>query len=422
MREFRTMLRRLRVPRRPAPVLAGVGLCAALLCSPALPALAQQSAFSPAITVNGKVISQFELDQRATLFALLQPGIDAALEARTSLIDDRLRQQAAEALGIEVTADAIMAGMETFAARANLPASEFTAAIGERGVAPETFRDFVSAGLVWREVIRQEFLALTPVSEREIDRAIAGGMAAGGEPNLLLSEIVIPLDGTSDAALLASRIKRFSSAPVAFAAAARVHSKSNSATQGGALDWTPLSALPPEIAAAVGGLEIGQTSELVMQPESVVLLLLRDRSSTGPAEPVAPEVAARGAMLVDFVRLPLTGQTDPAALRAGVDRCEDLMGLARGLPEETELRQSLPQGALDPATGAALAGLDAGETAIVTAGTGQQSLVMLCARTPAVDLAASRQDVRARILNQKMALRAQNHLERLRAQAHITEP
>lgn len=419
MRELRTMLRRLRAPRRPGPGLAGLGLCAALLCAPAL---AQQSAFSPAITVNGMVISQFELDQRATLFALLQPGIDAALEARNALIDDRLRQQAAEALGIEVTADQIMAGMESFAARANLPAAEFTAAIGARGVAPETFRDFISAGLVWREVIRQEFLALTPVSEREIDRAIAGGIAAGGEPSLLLSEIVIPLNGTSDAALLASRIKRFSSAPVAFSAAARVHSKSPSAAQGGALDWTPLSALPPEIAAAVGGLEIGQTSELVMQPESVVLLLLRDRSSTGPAEPVAPEAAARGAMVVDFVRLPLTGQTDPAALRAGADRCEDLLGLARGLPEETNLRQSLPERALDPATGAALAGLDAGETAIVAAGTGQQSLVMLCARKPAVELEASRQDVRARLLNQKMALRAQNHLEKLRAQAHITEP
>lgn len=419
MRELRTMLRRLRAPRRPGPGLAGLGLCAALLCAPAL---AQQSAFSPAITVNGMVISQFELDQRATLFALLQPGIDAALEARNALIDDRLRQQAAEALGIAVTADQIMAGMESFAARANLPAAEFTAAIGARGVAPETFRDFISAGLVWREVIRQEFLALTPVSEREIDRAIAGGIAAGGEPSLLLSEIVIPLNGTSDAALLASRIKRFSSAPVAFSAAARVHSKSPSAAQGGALDWTPLSALPPEIAAAVGGLEIGQTSELVMQPESVVLLLLRDRSSTGPAEPVAPEVAARGAMVVDFVRLPLTGQTDPSALRAGADRCEDLLGLARGLPEETNLRQSLPERALDPATGAALAGLDAGETAIVAAGTGQQSLVMLCARKPAVELEASRQDVRARLLNQKMALRAQNHLEKLRAQAHITEP
>lgn len=419
MRELRTMLRRLRAPRRPGPGLAGLGLCAALLCAPAL---AQQSAFSPAITVNGMVISQFELDQRATLFALLQPGIDAALEARNALIDDRLRQQAAEALGIAVTADQIMAGMESFAARANLPAAEFTAAIGARGVAPETFRDFISAGLVWREVIRQEFLALTPVSEREIDRAIAGGNAAGGEPSLLLSEIVIPLDGTSDAALLASRIKRFSSAPVAFSAAARVHSKSPSAAQGGALDWTPLSALPPEIAAAVGGLEIGQTSELVMQPESVVLLLLRDRSSTGPAEPVAPEAAARGAMVVDFVRLPLTGQTDPAALHAGADRCEDLLGLARGLPEETNLRQSLPERALDPATGAALARLDAGETALVAAGTGQQSLVMLCARRPAVELEASRQDVRARLLNQKMALRAQNHLEKLRAQAHITEP
>ena len=44
--------------------------------------------------------------------------------------------------------------MDEFASRAQLSADEFITALGQRGVAPETFRDFIAAGVGWRDLIR----------------------------------------------------------------------------------------------------------------------------------------------------------------------------------------------------------------------------------------------------------------------------
>ena len=117
-------------------------------------AMAQDNPFAPAITVNGRVITNFELKQRIIFFSLLQPNADATAEARKSLIEDRLRQYAAEQMGIEVSPEEVAAGMENFAARVNLSADEFLQALAPRGVSAETFRDFVQTGILWRETER----------------------------------------------------------------------------------------------------------------------------------------------------------------------------------------------------------------------------------------------------------------------------
>ncbi len=47
--------------------------------------------------------------------------------------------------------------------------------MGQGGVAPETFRDFIANGLLWRELVRGKFLPTVSISEAEIDRAIRNG-------------------------------------------------------------------------------------------------------------------------------------------------------------------------------------------------------------------------------------------------------
>jgi hypothetical protein len=119
--------------------------------------------------VNDKVVTQFELDQRIRfLEALRAPGVmrESALDA---LIDERLQLQAGEQLGIEITDEQILAGMEEFAQRAELTTEQFVAAITQEGVSRETFEDFVRAGLVWREVVGARFAPQATVTEAEID-------------------------------------------------------------------------------------------------------------------------------------------------------------------------------------------------------------------------------------------------------------
>ncbi|MBL9055489.1 MAG: peptidylprolyl isomerase, partial [Rhodobacteraceae bacterium] len=108
------------------------GIAATLLL--AAPVLAQSSPFSPALFVNERVISHYELEQRIAFMTLLrQPG-DIEQVALDSLIDDRLRLYEAAQLGIKATPEMVEAGMAEFASRANLSTEEFLKAIGQGGV------------------------------------------------------------------------------------------------------------------------------------------------------------------------------------------------------------------------------------------------------------------------------------------------
>ena len=111
-------------------------------------AAAQSSPFAPVRIINDKVISQYELDQRVIFLTLLrQPG-DPVEEALRGLTQDKLQLWIGEQFGVTVTPEQILAGMEEFAARANLTPEQFVEAIGQAGMDAESFRDFVKAGLV----------------------------------------------------------------------------------------------------------------------------------------------------------------------------------------------------------------------------------------------------------------------------------
>jgi peptidyl-prolyl cis-trans isomerase SurA len=385
-------------------------------------AQAQNNPFAPAFTVNGRVVSNYELKQRIIFYSLLEPNGDATTEGRTSLIDDRLRQYAAELAGTEVSPEEIAAGMESFASRLNLSADEFIKELAPRGASAETFRDFVTSGLLWRATIRAKFQASTAVTDAQIDRAIADGIAAGGELKVLLSEIVLKTDGPNDAAELALRIKGDVNSSAGFSAAAGLYSAAPTASRGGQLDWMPISQLPPAIAPQVAELEIGQMSEPIVDRDTVLLLYVRDRSSSGAVAEDGTSGQFTGPMAVDFVRLVVAPGTDIVRITADLDRCEDLLPFGRDLPEEAVLRETLAEAAVPSDIALGLRALDAGESRSYTTSAGQTAILMLCSRQPLTEIAPSRDDVRSQILNKKLALRAQAYLEELRTEAFIIEP
>ena len=374
------------------------------------PALAQEDGFAPAVFVNGRVISQYEVRQRVLFMSLLrQPG-DITTLAVESLIDDALRRDAAKKLEVSVSPDEVKGGMIEFAGRAKLPIDDFMQALAKGGVAPETLRDFVEAGLLWRAVVRSKFSESADISDAEIDRAIGAGAASGGEMRVLLSEIILPTGTDVDAMALAQRLKLTATTAPTFAMAAQNYSKAPSARAGGQLGWIPVSALPPAIAPRILALKIGDVTDPIPIQGAVQLFLLRDLS-IGAGD-------AKGASEVEYAQFFAPSGTDLAAVMATLDTCDDLYDLAKGLPAETLQRATMPEGALPGALGSAIAGLDPGEATIVaTANT--PSVIMLCNRLPQSDLPASRDDVSSNLLNTKLGLLAGAYLEELRSNAII---
>lgn len=377
--------------------------------------------FGPAIKVNDQVVTKYELDQRIRMLRLFRTPGDVAKLAEEQLIEDRLRLQAARSLGIAASDEEIEAGMAEFAGRANLSTEQFLTAIGQAGVAAESFRDFVRAGVSWRAVVQARFGGQATVSEQEIDRAIASGGASGSALQVLMSEIFLPLTAENEAETreLAARIQRMSAD--AFARAAREYSTAPSAPQGGRVGWTPASNLSPQVRGAILGLRPGQISAPIELRGQIALFLLRGIEESDTR-------AVTNYSAIEYAAYYIPGGRSAAALaeaakiKARVDTCDDLYGIAKGQPEEVLERGTKAPAELPADIAAELAKLDAGEVSTALTRSNGQTLVflMLCGRSFDLSGAVSREGVALDIQNRRLNSFADGYLQQLRSEARIT--
>ncbi len=390
---------------------------AAVLVSLALgvPVLAQDL-FAPRIYVNDRVISNYEVEQRALFLRVLRAPGNPEEEALKALIEDRLRQTEAERLGLKVAEKDITAGMTEFAGRANLTSDQFAAELGKAGIAPETFRDFVAAGVLWRQMVRAKFLGQVPISENDVNRALE----AATRPKalqVLVSELVIPAPPGEESAAMA-RAQELSdslSGEAAFAAAARKYSAAPTAGAGGRLDWLPLANLPPAIGQKVLALDPGGVSDPVAVPGAVVLFLLRDVAVDQTAEPIS--------VSVDWVEFLVPDDAaEIARLRGKADDCAMLMGEAKDLPEDRMTRTTAGMGEVPGDVALELAKLDPNEISVALTRGGYRRMLMLCGRAPVLEPMPTRDQVREQVINQKLEGMAEGYMEELRSAAIIREP
>lgn len=389
----------------------------ALACTVALagPALAQDL-FAPRLYVNDRVITEYEISQRAMFLQLLRAPGNPEDEALKALIEDRLRQTEAERLDLTVSEEEVRQGMEEFASRANLTAEALVGELAKAGLSAETFRDFVSSGLLWRKAVRARFAGRVPVSENDIDRALETETRRKAL-RVLVSELVIPAQPGSeaDAMALANRLSDTITGEGAFAAAARQHSASPTAANGGRLDWMPLANLPGAIGAAVLALGPGEVSDPVAVPGAVVLFQLREVAVDQSAEPVAVTVEWADFLIPDSAE-------EVARIRANSDECNDLNALAKGLPADRLTITKEPASEVPGDVGLELTRLDPGESSVALARNGYRRLIMLCSREVTREEPISRDRVREAVTNQKLEGLAEGYLEELRAAAFIREP
>lgn len=398
--------------------------CAVALSLCTLQPVAAQNLFAPLAKVNDRTITVFERDQRARMLTLFNAPGDPEDEALNSLIEERLQLEAARRQGITVEPDAIAEGMTEFAGRANLSSDEFITALGQAGVEETSFRDFVAAGVAWRQVIRARFVGRDGITDADVERAIKREATAPGV-RVLLSEIILPANTPATAAASERRaadIGRITSIP-AFASAARSFSVSPTRSQGGQIDWLPIGNLPPAVAAQVLTLRPGQVTPPLPVPNAIALFQLRQ----------IEEVAATPETLeLDYAAFYIPGGRSDAALaeaariRARVDTCDDLYGVAQGLPANVLERSTVAARAVPGDVALELAKLDDNEvsTALTRDNGAVLVFLMLCDRRTAAPEGGEvdRISVRNRLINQRIAALSSAYLAELRANATITFP
>ncbi len=380
-----------------------------------------QNLFDPVAQVDESLITEFEVQQRIRFLQVLGARGGTRQEVIDELIRDRLRTAATQQVGITLNGDQLQDGLSEFAARANLTSEEFVAGLESAGVARETFRDFVATQLIWRDYIRARFGGRVQISDREVDRALAGATGGGGI-EVLVSEIIIPAPPNRQAAVLAQAEQIAQSESVAeFSSFARRFSATASRGNGGRLPWTPITDLPPVLRPLLLALAPGEVTSPLPIPNAVALFQLRDIRETS-----APE---REYSAIEYAAYYIAGGRTPEALgrardiAARVDRCDDLYGIAQGQPESALDRGSLPPADIPTDIAMELSKLDPGETSTALTRAGGQTLVllMLCGRTPALpeDQEVDRDAIASELRNQRLNAFSENLLEELAAEATI---
>jgi peptidyl-prolyl cis-trans isomerase SurA len=389
----------------------------ALLCASVVGAAAVAQDFTPRLYVNDRVITQFEVDQRVAFLKVLRAPGDLEEEALRGLVEDRLHQSEAERLELEVTADEVKEGMEEFARRANLTADQLIAELATVGIAAETFRDFVSSGLMWRKAVRARFQGQVPISENDVDLALEAATRPG-RLRVLVSELVLAVpEGEDGLAQLeqATELSQTLRGEAEFAAAAQELSAAPTGRDGGRLDWMPLSNLPGAIGASLLALGPGEVSEPLPVPGAVVLFMLRDLAVDTSGEPIRVTVEWAEFLVPD----------DPqeiARLRAAVDVCYDLNAQARGLPADRLKITTQPASQVPGDVAVELARLDPGESSVALTRGGFRRFLMLCKRSEDREEPPSRDQIRERVISQKVDGLATAYLQELRSAAIIREP
>lgn len=410
--------------KRILPILAMV--CGSVLMQePGRGAALAQSAspFAPVIMVNDLGITAFEIEQRVKFMSLLRQAGDLQAEAEKALIEDRLRESAAKRAGITLSQEALEQGMAEFASRGNLSTEQFLQELAKGGVEVQTFRDFVRAGLLWRETIRAKYANRTRIAAADINRAMQVESTRGQTTRVLISEIIIPAPPGQEAeAMAAARRASAATGDASFSALARELSATESAPRGGHLDWMDVSNMPPALRSVVMGLKPGQASAPMAIPNAVAVFMLRSIDEGGKA-PAAAQTLEYARFIVGPVGAADTAR-QVAEVEARIDRCDDLYGVARGLPEDRLIRETQPQSAIPQDIGIALASMDINETRALQRGVNTE-LVMLCKREKIVaegETAPTRDEIGQRLTNERLNAYSESELADLLAGAVIVRP
>ena len=417
--------------------LLSVALAAVLTGSGAAPVLAQD--FSPVVYVNNSVVTRYEIQQRLRFMQVLNAPNLSETEVEKALVDDRLRIAAARQLGVEVSDAGLEEGLSEFAGRAGLSTGEFITVLEQNGVDRQAYRDFVKAGVAWREVVRQRVAPSVRVSDAEVDQALKRIVETPQITQVLLSELIMPAPPGQEEAVMAraEQIRGNVSSEGAFADAARRYSATPSAGRGGRLDWMAVANMPPSLRQIILGLQPGQMSPPLTVPGAVVLFYLRD--TQGQLRPGAEE------QQLDYMTVTFASMADAQNAAAKARSCDELYVFANGLPDQQVQRMTAGQGAIPQYVAIRLASMDKNEATVMDQG-GAAEVLMLCDRKPALlagldggpvatastdgeDVTAAdpnalpeRAAVREQLFNRKISTASDAYLAELRADAVIRRP
>ncbi len=397
-----------------------------------------------AAIVNDEVISLQDIDDRLGL-VLFTSRIPDAEQARQrlsqqvlrGLVEETLQLQEAKRLSIAVNQSEIDRAIVDIAERNKLTPDQLQDLLRENKINPETLIDQIRAQISWLKVVNQRVRPQVNVTVDQLDIAVQEARRDQGQPEYLLSEIVLPVDSPSEEAKVAADAQRLFqtlSEGASFDALARQVSASSTARRGGDLGWMQASKLPADLVGALERLRPGDISKPLRSPVGFFIFQLRDRrlGQAAPAEADAAQDEVKLSQILFEADVnddkALSRSADEAlALRGELSDCETINAVAEEMsaPASGDLGW-IKVGDLPTVLATAVTGLPAGEVSQPLQGPAGIHLLMVCERRGSgsdeeVDFASEeeREKLAQDLERERLDRLARRYLRDLRKQAFI---
>ena len=160
-----------------------------------------------AAVVNDEVISSYDLNQRIKL-VFASSGIPDTQENRDrirpqvlrNLVDERLKEQEAKRLKIDVSEDDINGAFERIASRSNMTVDQIGKFLKDNGVEKSTLTQQLRTDIAWNKLVGQQFGALVSVSDGEVQEVLQRLRDESDSPSYDVGEILLTFDNPSQEA------------------------------------------------------------------------------------------------------------------------------------------------------------------------------------------------------------------------------
>ena len=399
-----------------------LGAILAVLSSMAMP-LQAQNPYSAAWRVNESIVTHYDIDQRTRLMRALGAPSDNLRETVISdLINDRLRIDAGNRLGLSVTDDNIRRGLEVFAQQRGMSAAQLQSRLRGAGVSDEAFEDFLAATLIWRTVLTMRFGNQAEPTEDELNSQVSS-VALSSRRTVQLAELVLPYleRGQEATVALARELQASLDNGGDWAAAVAQYSRSGTAAQGGIIGWADPNRLPEQIGAAIRGVRVGGVSQPVFVPSGVILIKVMSTRN------VTQQISVPITVGVSYAEITLAnpGGTIRAQMRAAdqfrrtLDGCRQLSERAAAAGGIAATYGPVNLNALPADVGLALSRLDTRESVALLAGN-QIRVFVLCERSSSLE-GEARDVLRAQLRGRTINALSEGLLLELRRMAMIEQ-
>ncbi len=420
------------------PSLGRLAACAAValaLLATALPhaAMAQQSLRIAAV-VNNDIVTEFDVIVRLQLI-IRTSGLPADQETQQrlapqilrQLIDERLQEQEAVRLGIQVEESELAAGLAELESNNNIPAGQLQTAIESIGVPYSALLDRINAELRWQKLQALRLAPTVEISEDEIDEVLGRIAANQGSTRYRVAEIFLAVDNPADeedVRATANGLLQELGRGASFQALARQFSQSATAAVGGDLGFVFAGELEPAIDDVLSTLSVGEVSSPIRGVSGYTIIALVEREAlTGPS-PGDVTVAYRE------IALPLSPDMSPAERKSQIDLAQTVAELATGCDDFAVIAEELGLGLGDQVTNRPVSSLtEAQRSLFETLSIDQPStpiqaddsvrVYVVCDRNAPQGALPARDEIRDDLFREKLELLSQRLLRDLRQTAFI---